>query len=268
MDDPKILEAMNTYYRYKSRYEEALQAKKRVIIKNTELSIKEKRQRFQLLKIPCVHCKNLVGTTFIESKRKLIAKCGASGRGSEKPCNFKIEIQKGNFETIPWAIKLFEEGKEPDKDDIIKTKLNLFFQFTNEANTMEVFSKIKKDFIEHNKEYEAYLNELIQATPYLKNKASIHEHNIKMMEKKIEIRELIQKSTSEKNQQYIKDAVELYTKDLMPMIEKHRALNYSYYNLEDDLYNDQIKRLVQSEISIKNTEFVLDTDPQIINYYK
>ena len=268
MNDPEILEATNTYYKLKQRYEEALQTRKKKISGNQSLSLKEKRDRVRNLRIPCVHCKKPVGTLFIEKNRKLQAKCGATYRDKLEPCELNIIIQKGDYGTIPWAIEIYDSSKEHDKDEIIKTKLNLFFQFSDESNTLSVFDKIKTEFIENNKEYEFFLNELITATPYLKNKKLIQEHSEIMTKKKYEIIELIRKGKNENDKQFTHDAVELYINDLMPMIEKDRSLKYSYYNLEPDFFEANKKKLVQSEIVVSNTEFVIETDPEVIQYTK
>jgi hypothetical protein len=268
MNDPKIIEAVKNYYKKKSRYDESLQTKKKAIINNKNLSSKEKREKFQLMRIPCIHCRKPVGTLFIEKDRKLQAKCGATSKDKYAPCDLNIIIQKGNYETIPWAVELYDSGKEPDKDEIIKTKLNLFFQYSNEENTLATFDKIKKDYSENNKEYERYLNDLIEATPYLKNKKTIAEHTTVMTKKKYEIIQLIKQSKSENNKQLIKDAVEIYINDLLPMIDKDRSLKYSYYKLETDYYDEKKKKLVQNETSTLDTEFVIDTDPEIIQNTK
>jgi hypothetical protein len=268
MNDPKILEITNTYYKLKQRYEEALQTRKKKISTNSSLSLTEKRERVRQMRLPCVHCKNPVGTIFIEKKRKLQAKCGATSRDKFQPCELNILIQKGDYGTISWAIDMFDNSKEHDKDEIIKTKLNLFFQFSDESNTLAAFDKIKTEFIENNKEYELYLNELIEATPYLKNKKLIAEHNDVITKKKYEIIELIQKGKNNSDKQFTKDAVELYINDLMPMIEKDRALKYSYYNLEQDFYIAKQNNLVQSEIAVKDTEFIIENDPEVIQYTK
>ena len=268
MNDPKILEITNTYYKLKQRYEEALQARKKKISSNQSISLKEKRDRVRRLRPPCVHCKNPVGTIFTEKNRKLQAKCGATYRDKFKPCELNILIQKGDYGTISWAIDMFDKSKEHDKDEIIKTKLNLFFQFSDESNTLSVFDKIKTEFIENNKEYEFYLNELIKSTPYLKNKKLIAEHDKVITTKKYEIIELIQKGKTENDKQFIKDAVEIYINDLMPMIEKDRSLKYSYYNLEQDFYTPKQNNLIQSEIVVKDTEFIIETDPEVIQYTK
>ena len=268
MNDPALLEATNTYYKLKNRYEEALQVRKKKISSNQLSSLKEKRDKVRTLRPPCVHCKNPVGTIFIEKNRKLQAKCGATYRDKFKPCELNIIIQKGDYGTIPWAVEMFDKNKESDKDEIIKTKLNLFFQFSNESNTLAVFDKIKTEFTQNNKEYEHYLNELIDATPYLKNKKNIAIHNENMTKKKYEIIKLIKKGKSENDKQFTKDAVEMYINDLMPMIEKDRSLKYSYYNLEPDLYIAKQQILVQSEIVVTDTEFIIETDPELIQYTK
>jgi hypothetical protein len=269
MNDPKVLEALQYYYKNKNRYDQALEAKKKIIINNNTISLKEKRELYKKIRISCIHCKKLVGTQFIDKDRKLQIKCGATKYDKYPPCKLNIIIQKGNFETIPWALQLFEQDKEYDKDEIIKTKLNMFFQFSNEINTTSVFDKIKKEFSSNNNEHESLLNELIDLTPYLKNKKLIEEHSKKMTKKKYDFISIIkQAKKKEHDDQFIKDAVELYINDLLPMIEQDRALKYSYYHLEEDFYNTKLQKLVVSESSVSNMEFIIDNDPNVIQYIK
>ena len=112
------------------------------------------------------------------------------------------------------------------------------------------------------------MNDLIDVTPYLKNKKLIEEHSEKMTQKKQEIIDLIKESKKEDDYQYTKDAVEIYINDLLPMIEKDRALKYSYYHLEEDFYDKTLKKMIVRESSISNTEFNIDNTPEIIHYNK
>ena len=70
-----VIETINDYYKLKSRYEDIINNKKMVILKNKELSKKDKRRRFLQLNPTCINCKKEGGTLFLNENRVLSAKC-------------------------------------------------------------------------------------------------------------------------------------------------------------------------------------------------
>ena len=57
-------------------------------------------------------------------------------------CELNILIEKGNIDLLPRIVNEFHKEKETYKDEIIKTKLDYFFNFENEEN---ICSKILKN---------------------------------------------------------------------------------------------------------------------------
>ena len=85
---------LNDYYKLKNNYENEILKEKKKIIKNQELSWKEKRNEFKSFKPKCINCKRPVGTIFsikynteVEF-RELKAICGSR----TDPCNLNINI--------------------------------------------------------------------------------------------------------------------------------------------------------------------------------
>jgi hypothetical protein len=86
----QIIDSFNEYYKLKNNYELEIKKEKRKIIKNSELSWKEKRSEFKKYKPKCINCKRPVGTIFSgiyntsDEFRELKAICGSFS----EPCNF------------------------------------------------------------------------------------------------------------------------------------------------------------------------------------
>ena len=59
-----IQEAINNFYKEKSKYELLLEKEKRTIIRNNNLSWKEKRDEYKKLKPKCINCNRPVGSIF------------------------------------------------------------------------------------------------------------------------------------------------------------------------------------------------------------
>jgi hypothetical protein len=97
----KFLEGLNTYYKMKSEYEEANLKNRNKIMKNQNLSWKEKRTEYKKLKPKCINCKRPVGSIFSsvynpdENGRKLMAVCGDRAN----PCPLNITINLGETTT-------------------------------------------------------------------------------------------------------------------------------------------------------------------------
>ena len=60
----KLLESVNTFYKLKNQYDDINLKLRRKIIKNEELSWKEKRVEFKKLRPKCINCKRPFGTLF------------------------------------------------------------------------------------------------------------------------------------------------------------------------------------------------------------
>ena len=56
--------ALNEYYKLKSKYENEIMKSKKIIMNDSSLSSKEKRQKYLQLKPKCINCKRPGGTIF------------------------------------------------------------------------------------------------------------------------------------------------------------------------------------------------------------
>ena len=280
MDDPEVINAINEYYRLKSEYEKTLYNEKISIINNTSLSKEDKLKKYKLFKPKCINCKQPVGTVFTTNTNKLSAKCGATKSVFQKnfnPCQLDIQIEKGNIELLSNIIDEFSIEKELDKDEIIKTKLNYFFNFRTEDETISDFKEQKKSYMENMETYIEYLDEFNDKVNNIENKKEIDKTLIDINESKEKIKSYIQSYKEEEKKEYLKEAVTEYKDVLQNLINKYNSLQYKYYNIEsikkkdtDGKDDNQVKihNLLKKIYTVNDIEFVIDAKFKIVSNKK
>ncbi len=282
MNDNNVIEVVNDFYKLKSEYEKTLYNEKISIINNNTLSKEEKLKKYKLFKPKCINCKQQVGTIFLTKNNKLIAKCGATKSIFQKdfqPCNLDIQIERGNIELLSNIVDEFSKEKELDKDEIIKTKLNFFFNFVNEEETIENFKEQKKSYTENIETYMDYLKEFNDVISNSENKKMIEQTILDIHESKQKIKSYIKNFKEENNSQYIRDAVEEYENVLKKLTNKLNTLQYSYYTIESHSKNEssnskkdeklsQVHHLINKQYTIKDIEISIDAEYKIISNKK
>ena len=228
------LEQLENFYKLKHKYDLQLQKMKQKIIANPTLNKKQKRDKFLLLKPKCINCKKPVGTIFTTDNKEAKAICGASeipGSGF-KPCSLNIDIKKPQFQDLDHYVSQLEKHKQKVMDQIIQIKLNLLFNYISEDDAVTQFDEKRKDYSEVSSEYETYLSSLVEITQLLNKKEEINTTDLQIFELVKQIKELIKKGKDERNEQFIKDAVDIYINKLLDVLQSNMDLKYSYKAVE------------------------------------
>ena len=267
MDSPHVIDSVNTFYKLKQDYEKNVTRMKQKIIHNTTLSNKDKRERFLLLKPKCVNCKKPVGTIFSIKDRKLVAMCGASSSGSNvKRCKLNISIDKGSTVSLETAVDTLKELRTSEKDDIIKNKLNLLFNFISEETALSTFETQKKSLESTESTIASYLKQLVTITELTDKKEQINISDLQIYEVIKSIKELLLRAKKEpdsgKSYQFIHDCSEIYVNQLIPILGVSNTLKYKYrhviYNEADDTYH-----LVENPYTTAQLEIVVGEPPLV-----
>jgi hypothetical protein len=122
----EFIQAMNTYYKLKSAYENSFAKEKAEIMKRMGLSWREKRREFAELKPKCINCKRPVGTLFSNNVdpngdgRSINAVCG----DRNKPCDLDISINLG-------LITNLKDTMQNDKMEINENKRKISFKYNS-----------------------------------------------------------------------------------------------------------------------------------------
>ena len=224
MDD-KLIKDIENYYKLKSDYDKQMTKLKKSILNNDELSISDKRNRFNLLRPKCIVCKNPVGSIFTIKDRTLIALCGATqNKGNFEPCSLDIKIKRPNVMLLNNVFDILSENLETIKEDIISTKIKSIFQLINEETAITQLDEFKKTFTETNKLYENVKKKYKDVADNEDKKETLKDLKKNIINKTTEIITLIKSDTL--NEQLSRDAVEIYINSLLPLIDELNKLSY------------------------------------------
>ena len=250
-ESSEYLEKLNQYYSIKHNYEVKKQEKINKIIKNPELSLKQKQEAYSKVKMNCVNCGRRVGTIFGNNDGVLSAICG----DKTNLCTLNISINTGKFVPLSELTSAFQDEVDDSKTDIIMTKLDLLFGYENETMVLSTFKRIKNELMNDLESLMMYRSKFIEVIENIDNKSKI-KMNLDSYYDKIE---LIKNTVDEFNESgqinLIKDMIIVYQDELMPIINDLNNLKYKYYTMEFN-EDDNTHHLIKKQYTISQ---LLDT---------
>ena len=241
-------EAISNYYKLKFQYESKINDFKRKIIGNPSLTKKEKRSRFLKFIPKCIICKRNGGSIFSNKDRILKAVCGAS-----PPCKLDIEIEHGEYTSREYAVKLLSENFEKLKTSIIRTKLDLLFNYIDESSAVKNFEEKKKELNEAGEMYNFFLTDTLLITDNPTKFNNIETSTTRLYLHIQELQILMKDFNTEQKEELINDAVELYKSKILPTADRIRNLKYAYNAVEYDEDNNTY-HLIQNPYTIVQLE--------------
>lgn len=273
------LEAINKFYQLKGKYDEIVRRKKQKIINNDTLSKREKKRMWESQKIKCINCRKPVGTFFSVKNRRLLAQCGANFSKNQsdntiKPCKLNIDIELANVTTMQETIKNFGNYKQKDKEEIIKTKLNLLFNFTTEEEAISEFEKKRDEFDEDVSTYNQYLELFVEVHNSSEKRERIKQL-IRQKESLIQEIKSVLKSKDKLDDtegmsniddfrlSYVTDAVNIQIGQLESVLKELRNLKYNYYDVVEDVDNPLEHRLETKEVITARSEVIIDKECKV-----
>ena len=260
--------ALNEYYKLKNKYEGEIMKSKKIIMNDSSLSDKEKRQKYQQLKPKCIFCKRPGGTIFStkyyknedDEYRELRARCGIIS----DPCNLNITIKIGIYAYLPGIITKFEDEIKESKKNIIDSKNQLLFGYITTESAIENFNDEKELVDTFTSILEEYLNTYIKITDNAEKNIELKESLEQSYILIEEIKQSMRLYNQTENSQYVKDSVDIYITKLQPLLRKIMALKYKqsfvYYNIDKNTYH-----LIQNKTTIKSMEYSSFVD-KVIDY--
>ena len=261
-------DAFNEYYKLKNKYESDYNKDKQKIIKNKQMSWKEKRNEYKQLKPKCINCKRPVGTIFSikhsgesnDDFRELKAICGSLS----EPCSLNININAGVTYNIMEHIKELEKDIENYKNEIIEYKNKLLFGYTKTETAVENFDKIKEAINDTsfllNINYENMFD-------VVDNKMT-NENIVKLKEEVYilvnEIKMSIKRFDSTGNVQFVRDSIDIYVNQMESKLKELSALKYKVNLVEFD-ESEGVYRLIQRKNGIADLEDSY-IPPSVVNF--
>jgi hypothetical protein len=257
---------LSEYYKLKSKYDEVNKKARSKIVNNAGLDMKEKRKEIQKLVPQCILCKQPGGTTFSNkfdkttNTRILSARCG----NLATPCNLNIKLNTGKFGLYPDGITEIEKLNNDLKNMIIDDKNKLLFGYVTTEDVLNNFETIKSYITTNTVELEIYIREYYNIIDNVNDKKRLKEITESYFSKIKNIKTCIESFNEEDNQQFVFDAVEIYVKELVPLLKEIMNLKYKnnmvWFDQDTNVYH-----LIQEKYSIKEME--IDTfGTEVINF--
>jgi len=257
----RINEAIHGYYSMKEKYNSALEKRRQRLINDPvinwkSLSAQQKARRLALIKPACIVCKQEGGSIFTETDGKLKAICG----NISQPCGFHIEVSRGKYISLETLMNESLEEVRATKDEIIRMKLDLLFQFISEDELLEQFDAVQHKLQEQMKMYSEFRTYYLSVTDNDDRRKDTETHTRVISEKIALIKEYMTefKLTEWKNRSIIDDILVLYQQDIEPAFMKLRETKYVYSQVETtenadgalvQMYNDGEFNLSQKKYS-------------------
>ena len=251
-----ILVAIDEYYKFKAKYEKAKENELKKYTSDSDLSKKQKREKFSRFKQKCVNCNRPGGTEFSNKNRILRALCNVS-----PPCKLDIQIQLGSYDSKYNVMQEYKTYRDEEQINIIKTKLNLLFSFSTEDETIKKFEDYKNNFIEFNKSYNSLLTDYLLIVENPTRQSNLDDGIVSLYENVEELKQLNKNYMNDTRPEYIREMIELYINKIKPNAERNRNLRYSYNSIEPD---DNSMYLIQKPFITEQIEINIGETPKII----
>jgi len=256
----KIIQATNGYYKLKEKYNSALEKRRQrmmndPIINWSSLSSQQKARRMANIKPSCILCKQEGGTIFSETGGRLKAICGSISQ----PCGLHIEVERGKYTSLETMMNESLAEVRATKDEIIRMKLDLLFQFISEDEVTSTFESIQHKLQEQLKMYSEFRTYYLSVIDNDDLKQDIERFTRIIDEKTTQIKTYMKEfnDTEGRNKSIIDDVLVLY-QEIEPAFITLREKKYVYSQVETsenpngslvEMYNDTEFYLSQKKYS-------------------
>jgi hypothetical protein len=265
-----VKEALNEYFKLKSKYDDDITKEKKKIMNNISLSNKEKRTEYLKLKPKCVNCKKPGGTLFKtvffssndteDSSREYRAQCGIIA----DPCNLDIKIKLYKNDLLPDILNDISNDIKNYKNTVIDDKNKLLFGYITTETALSKFDELKETISATTSIYEDYLTEYNKVIDNNEKKTELEESITDSYIQIQQIKDCITKMNETGNSQYAVDAVTIYETVLAPLLSKIRNLKYNdsivFYDENNNTCN-----LVQTQFNLDSFSY-RSTENKVLSY--
>ena len=253
------VDALNEYYAYKHQYDTKFDEDKSAV-KNTDgLTMSQKRAKIMRIKRnrKCVACGQSGGTHFTNEDGVLRAACG----NRSQPCSLRIEIVKGKFMSLEQLAESSLRTADILKDQIIKTKLDLLFNYSTEEAALRQFEKDRAALDQALGLYGGFRQKYLDVVRNAERREEADALTAKFYAAVQDLKDVLQKRPvgSGDDTAFVRDAVALYVGTIEPLNQQLMGTKYVYSAVErDPSLGDDAFRLVQKPYTLEQLEFEID----------
>ena len=215
-------EGLNQYYTLKDHYYKSLHKKQKKIKNDTTITASKKKDLLDGMKQKCVNCKREVGTSFSENNRIFRAVCG----DVVNPCKLHIELNVGKKHHINEIINITEEIINDTKEEIIKLKMDLAYNYKSHEEIMSNFNVLKRRFIDVQKKMDNLIKIKSKKLDIANRTATTTNYENAMHQLISTINNLIKEYNRENDLQKISEIINIYNDSLREIIVNIRTNKY------------------------------------------
>lgn len=272
------LDALNQYFRLKQKYDTKVYAiKKREYEKLRDKRTPKSKIRRILsnIKIPCVNCSQSSGTIFdlktTDDGRIYSAICG----NRKKPCNLNIQLSTGQFMNIWNSMETAKYYLSEYKEKIIKHKLDVLFNYLGETTAAVEFKTDLEEYYATKELYEHAVQKYTamyhnpETEENIKAKSIILFDKLEEMEKiMMQYRESISTSPLGATGEILKDAMNVYFREIMDLSKQVYDLKHRMSEMYEDEKHPNIFFLKQWPITLSSMDYSYDNVPEVVKFTK
>jgi hypothetical protein len=253
------VDALNEYYGYKQKYDDRYDEQKNAIAKSDTLTMPQKRAKIMQLKRnrKCVACGQSGGTHFTNEDGVLRAQCG----NRSQPCTLRIEIVKGKFMSLEELANASLHNADVLKDHIIKTKLDLLFNYTTEEEALRKFETDRAALDQALELYGGFRQKYLDVVRNAERREEVDVLTADFYAAVQSFKDALRQgaNSNKESESFVRDAMEIYTERIVPLNEGIMRSKYVYNAVERDpgLGSDMF-RLVQKPHTLEQLEFEID----------
>jgi predicted DNA-binding protein len=141
----------------------------------------------------------------------------------------------------------------------MRLKLDLLFNYSDENKILTEFKKQKTELSNLTQSLVGYRKDYIAIVENEDNASMINTAIIRLNEITQKLKVLKMKYDGNTNETYLKDMVEIYIRDIKPLVETVKTAKYKH-NFIDDNENDNTRELIQCEYI--NSDLYIPLDSQ------
>ena len=260
-------EALNTYFRLKSKYDTKFRGLVHKAYGQAHGSKREMRRLVARLKPVCINCNRPVGTKWSNSEHKYTAVCGDTAN----PCNLHIELYRGSFFALDDLLQVYKGEIEHYKQSIIHQKMDTVFSYISEKKSVETFKQKIEEYTAYITVYKSLMEQYDEVYHNMYKQEQLRRKMSQIYEQEGRIRAALMDYEKTANPTVLTLAMEMYINDLMPEVEAAKRLRFEVNEVVREKENKPVdsknrEHLIQKENSLLNMEYSHSNAPRIVKF--
>ena len=261
LDKHNYKECLKEYFKLKTKYEKKAKDLRKTSFEKGK-TLKQKKMLAREVIPPCVKCKRNVGTIFEQNDSRYVALCGSKN----SPCELKIELFRGKYDSLDEFLELYNEGIENTKLDVIKQKLDVLFNYISEEASVKLFKQKLEDFNLDSTFHKSLMDKYNELHNSEYKKELRKQKIIQIHKLKNGMKELQEEYLKTQNRVILKEIMDIYVNEYSPEIHNLRQINYEVMEMNGLDEDNKEYQLFQMDAKLSQLEFSSGELPSVVYF--